>query len=509
MKFCVFTGIFAFISLCGGISLKEAGPPLDLDYYSNLDIDEKELNLDIGDKDPLTLAQLFEGDIDGVTAEDIQRAKKGTRNAIISQSLKWPGAIIPYVYYNGYSKAQKSMIAKAIVRLQEVSCIKMVPRTNQANYVYIYPSGGCSSMVGHQGTGQQLLSLANNCFGIGTILHEMMHAAGFWHEQSRADRDSYVYVYWQNIMKGMAYNFDKYTWNEIQSLGAPYDTCSVMHYNSYAFSANGAPTIVKIQNGGCTLGNKQDYSEWDIRKLNSLYGCDGQPGVTCKDQSTNCEEWAGEGYCKHTHVEFMEKNCCESCKSVGTCEDKDTGCKGWAEEGYCKDPKYEEYMLKDCCLACKNAPVCEDKQEKCASWAGEGYCKNEEYADYMKENCCQSCKSASACNDKEDECSTWASEGYCDYEPSKEYMQDNCCKSCKSAVSCVDKNEDCVGWSGAGYCTDENAAYMKENCCAACKTAACADKNEYCAYWTGKGHCNAEGHIEYMIENCKTSCKLC
>ncbi len=30
MKFCVFTGIVAFINLCGGISLKKAGTFLDL-----------------------------------------------------------------------------------------------------------------------------------------------------------------------------------------------------------------------------------------------------------------------------------------------------------------------------------------------------------------------------------------------------------------------------------------------------------------------------------------------
>ena len=64
--------------------------------------------------------------------------------------MKWPGGIIPYVYYNGYSEAQKGVLAQAIVRLQQVTCIKMVPRTTQANYVFIYPSGGCSSMVGHQ-----------------------------------------------------------------------------------------------------------------------------------------------------------------------------------------------------------------------------------------------------------------------------------------------------------------------------------------------------------------------
>ena len=48
------------------------GPPLDLDYYSNLKFDEKELDLDMDNKDPITLAGLFEGDIDGVTEQDIQ-----------------------------------------------------------------------------------------------------------------------------------------------------------------------------------------------------------------------------------------------------------------------------------------------------------------------------------------------------------------------------------------------------------------------------------------------------
>ena len=56
-------------------------------------------------------------------------------------------------------------------------------------------------MIGRQG-GQQDVSIGNGCQYKGTVIHEMMHAAGFFHEQSRRDRDNYITIYWQNIMSG-------------------------------------------------------------------------------------------------------------------------------------------------------------------------------------------------------------------------------------------------------------------------------------------------------------------
>jgi hypothetical protein len=62
------------------------------------------------------------------------------------------------------------------------------------------------------------------------IIHELGHAIGFHHEQTRPDRDSYISVYLGNVPASVRYNFQKYTWSVINSYGVPYDYRSVMHY---------------------------------------------------------------------------------------------------------------------------------------------------------------------------------------------------------------------------------------------------------------------------------------
>ena len=63
----------------------------------------------------------------------------------------------------------------------------------------------CWSSVGkkywRQNHGQEL-SLGRGCNHKGSIIHELMHALGFWHEQSRPDRNLYVEVLWENIQDG-------------------------------------------------------------------------------------------------------------------------------------------------------------------------------------------------------------------------------------------------------------------------------------------------------------------
>ena len=66
-------------------------------------------------------------------------------------------------------------------------------------FIFVFPS--CYSYIGQQG-GPQRISLAAGCLVKGIVIHEMMHCAGFYHEQSRIDRDRYISIQWQNIRGG-------------------------------------------------------------------------------------------------------------------------------------------------------------------------------------------------------------------------------------------------------------------------------------------------------------------
>ena len=101
----------------------------------------------------------------------------------------------------------------------------------------------CWSFVGNRMRGRQEISLGSGCLDVGTILHEIGHVIGLWHEQSRPDRDDYVRVVERNIADGYLNQFGKRPLNETTSRRFPYDYRSVMHYAKTDFSKNGKPTI--------------------------------------------------------------------------------------------------------------------------------------------------------------------------------------------------------------------------------------------------------------------------
>lgn len=89
-------------------------------------------------------------------------------------------------------------------RVGDKDCIKFVPRINEVPYLRVYNGSGCSSYVGRQlSMTDQVVSIRSpGCTSLGTVSHEFLHALGFFHEQSRPDRDDFVTIQYENIQEG-------------------------------------------------------------------------------------------------------------------------------------------------------------------------------------------------------------------------------------------------------------------------------------------------------------------
>lgn len=93
----------------------------------------------------------------------------------------------------------RQAVLAAMQDIQSKTCLRFQPRKREGDYVYITMfQQGCYSYIGRDGGAQQL-NLGPGCWHKTTIIHELVHAIGFWHEQSRRDRDKYINVQWNNI----------------------------------------------------------------------------------------------------------------------------------------------------------------------------------------------------------------------------------------------------------------------------------------------------------------------
>jgi hypothetical protein len=214
---------------------------------------------------------IFEGDIVLGTLEQIEKrrlaAGKGVEmlgTVIKGDQYRWSGGQVPYEIDPSLPNAQR--VTDAIAHWEANTKLRFPKHGNESDYVVFRPSDGCSSSVGKQG-GMQYVNLGPDCTA-GNAIHEIGHTIGLWHEQSRADRDDFITIVWDNIIDGLEHNFLQHI-SDGDDAGS-YDYGSIMHYPAFAFAKDTSqPTIVT--KNGANIGQRDGLTTGDISASNLMY----------------------------------------------------------------------------------------------------------------------------------------------------------------------------------------------------------------------------------------------
>ena len=193
--------------------------------------------------------------------------KKGITEMFIPKY--WDKGIVPYAIQA--TAPHQDMIQQAIDYFNKNTSIKFVPYTGQDDaIVFVKGEEHCLSYLGRTG-GTQPIYISGLC-GTHEILHELMHALGFVHEQSRPDRDQYVDIFWNQIQEKYQAQFAMVPEVFMQSyFGSPFDAGSIMMYSSHAFGVSPEAVTLKLKNGQEVKQSAGGLSSSDMERVNRLY----------------------------------------------------------------------------------------------------------------------------------------------------------------------------------------------------------------------------------------------
>ncbi len=186
---------------------------------------------------------------------------------------RWPDGIVPYISPVNSSAIQQESVEKAIEHWMENTTLTFVEVTDEnrneySEFIQFIDSRSCASYVGMIG-GPQSIFISDAC-SVGSVIHEIGHAVGLFHEHTRPDRDNFVQIDWNEIVDGKDINFNRQTANVANY--SEYDYGSIMHYGDKFFSRTGRPTIIVPE--GISVGQREGLSPLDIQSVNAMYETD-------------------------------------------------------------------------------------------------------------------------------------------------------------------------------------------------------------------------------------------
>lgn len=230
----------------------------------------------------------------------------------------WSGGVVPYKMDISLPPSYKGKVVAAISEISSRTPIhfKLINPSNNPYNDYIifkYSDTVNNSYVGRQG-GSQIINITTNNKGV--VMHEIMHALGFFHEHSRADRDSYIVVDTANIHPNKRHNFDKYSVRYSGVDIGAFDFNSIMLYSSRitdtSFVYDTTINTMRKLDGSGWVAQRDSLSASDIDGVWMIYGV---PPRSLSHSITNQNTYSYENtyylsYIKHTTLTFYEDETC-------------------------------------------------------------------------------------------------------------------------------------------------------------------------------------------------------
>lgn len=212
------------------------------------------------------------GDLIIAELKDLKRIQESGEPLILPAPRYWPNGKVPFqVSPSLQGTDEERAIKQAIAEYTKKTPARFIPREPEDKNFVLFDRGSenCLSNLGMIG-GKQKILLAEGC-DKGKVIHEMMHALGFLHEQNREDRDKHLMVLWQNIDEEFHLQFKKIKSRNKKILDTGFDFTSIMLYPPEAFSITPGDYAMVNAEGSPYPVNRHSLSSKDIRRINIIY----------------------------------------------------------------------------------------------------------------------------------------------------------------------------------------------------------------------------------------------
>ncbi|MCI0539509.1 MAG: M12 family metallopeptidase [Verrucomicrobiales bacterium] len=183
------------------------------------------------------------------------------------QTRFWPNGRIPYEFEEDITADEQSAMLDAMRVWEDAIGVNFAPRGGDEGYVTItaHPESNTGDYegAGYYGARSHRLRVGKTAWTRGLLLHELGHALGFWHTQSRRDRTGFVRIESANILEGRADQFDRV---EDSLPYGEYDFASIMHYRACQLSTCGGSSCIPTDANCRTITVLPPYDkEWQSK----------------------------------------------------------------------------------------------------------------------------------------------------------------------------------------------------------------------------------------------------